>query len=33
MMGETIPKKTNYIDLSKDKKDKNGIPLLNINVS
>ena len=33
MMGETIPKKTNYVDLSKDKKDKNGIPLLNINVS
>ena len=33
MMGETIPKKTNYVDLSKDKKDKNGIPLLNINVT
>ena len=33
MMGETIPKKTNYVNLSKDKKDKNGIPLLNINVS
>src|SRR5207245_853772 len=28
MQGETIPKETNYVRLSKDKKDKWGIPLL-----
>ena len=29
MMGETIPKETNYVRLDKDKKDEWGIPLLN----
>lgn len=32
MMGETIPKETNYVALDKDKKDEWGIPLLKINV-
>lgn len=33
MMGETIPKKTNYVSLDKSKKDDWGIPLLNISVA
>ena len=32
MQGETIPKETNYVALSKDKKDEWGIPLLETNV-
>ncbi|MEO8471471.1 MAG: GMC family oxidoreductase [Chryseolinea sp.] len=32
MMGETIPKESNYVSLSKDQKDEWGIPLLNIKV-
>jgi choline dehydrogenase-like flavoprotein len=32
MMGETIPKETNYIALDPDKKDEWGMPLLNISV-
>ncbi len=32
MQGETIPKETNHVFLSKDKKDKWGIPLLSISV-
>lgn len=32
MMGETIPKETNFVSLSPDKKDAWGIPLLNISV-
>lgn len=32
MMGETIPKAENFVNLSKDKKDAWGIPLLNISV-
>jgi choline dehydrogenase-like flavoprotein len=32
MMGETIPKETNYVSLDKSKKDDWGIPLLNISV-
>ena len=32
MQGETIPKETNYVALSKDKKDEWGIPLLVTNV-
>lgn len=32
MMGETIPKETNYVRLDPDKKDAWGIPLLSINV-
>lgn len=32
MMGETIPKETNVVRLDKDKKDKWGIPQLNIHV-
>ena len=32
MMGETIPKETNYVRLDKDKKDEWGIPLLKISV-
>jgi choline dehydrogenase-like flavoprotein len=31
-MGETIPKETNFVSLSKDKKDAWGIPLLNISI-
>jgi choline dehydrogenase-like flavoprotein len=33
MMGETIPKETNTVSLSKDKKDEWGMPLLNINIA
>ena len=32
MQGETVPKKTNHVALSKDKKDEWGIPLLVTNV-
>jgi Choline dehydrogenase and related flavoproteins len=32
MQGETIPKETNYVRLSKDKKDEWGMPLLTISV-
>lgn len=32
MMGETIPKKSNYVKLDKDQKDEWGIPLLRISV-
>lgn len=32
MMGETIPKETNYISLAKDRKDEWGMPLLNFSV-
>jgi len=32
MMGETIPKETNFISLEPDQKDQWGIPLLNIKV-
>ena len=32
MMGETIPKITNYVSLDDNKKDDWGVPLLNINV-
>lgn len=32
MMGETIPKESNYVKLDKDKKDEWGIPLLRISV-
>jgi choline dehydrogenase-like flavoprotein len=32
MQGETIPKETNYVRLSKDKKDEWGMPLLSISV-
>ena len=32
MQGETIPKETNHVRLSKDQKDEWGIPLLNISV-
>ena len=32
MMGETIPKESNYVSLDKNKKDEWGIPLLNISV-
>jgi choline dehydrogenase-like flavoprotein len=32
MQGETIPKETNHVSLSKDKKDAWGIPLLKISV-
>lgn len=32
MMGETIPKKTNYLSLDTEKVDKYGIPLVNFNV-
>ncbi len=32
MMGETIPKKTNYVSLDKSKKDDWGMPLLNISI-
>ncbi|MDB5249803.1 MAG: family oxidoreductase [Segetibacter sp.] len=33
MMGETIPKETNYLSLDKSKKDEWDIPLLNISIS
>ncbi len=33
MMGETIPKKTNYVSLDKSKKDDWGIPLLDISIA
>ena len=33
MMGETIPKETNFVTLNKDKKDEWGMPLLNISVA
>jgi choline dehydrogenase-like flavoprotein len=33
MQGETIPKETNQVSLSKDKKDKWGIPQLSFNIS
>lgn len=32
MMGETIPKETNYVSLSPDQKDAWGMPLLNISI-
>jgi choline dehydrogenase-like flavoprotein len=32
MMGETIPKQTNYVKLDATKKDEWGVPLLSINV-
>ncbi|MEP7266951.1 MAG: GMC family oxidoreductase [Saprospiraceae bacterium] len=32
IMGETIPKETNYVALDKDKKDVHGMPLIHINV-
>lgn len=32
MMGETIPKESNYVALSKDEKDQYGMPLLKINI-
>lgn len=32
MMGETIPKETNFVALSKEEKDAWGIPLLKVNV-
>ncbi|MEO5562955.1 MAG: GMC family oxidoreductase [Chitinophagaceae bacterium] len=32
MMGETIPKETNYVSLSKEKKDDWGMPLLSFSV-
>jgi choline dehydrogenase-like flavoprotein len=32
MMGETIPKETNYVALDKSKKDEWGVPLLNISI-
>jgi choline dehydrogenase-like flavoprotein len=32
MMGETIPKETNFVALDKDKKDTFGIPQLNISI-
>ncbi len=32
MMGETIPKQTNYVTLDKNKKDEWGVPLLSISV-
>ncbi|MBZ5856911.1 GMC oxidoreductase [Flavihumibacter profundi] len=32
MQGETIPKETNLVSLSKDQKDQWGIPLLSVNV-
>lgn len=32
MMGETIPKESNFVSLSKDKKDAWGMPLLQVNV-
>ena len=33
MMGETIPKETNYVQLNDTKKDKWGMPLLDISIS
>ncbi len=33
MMGETIPKETNMVSLSKEKKDEWGMPVLNINIA
>jgi choline dehydrogenase-like flavoprotein len=33
MQGETIPKETNYVSLSKDEKDAWGIPLLKTSVA
>lgn len=33
MMGETIPKETNFVTLDKEKKDEWGIPLVSFNVS
>ncbi|HEY0273856.1 MAG TPA: GMC family oxidoreductase, partial [Chitinophaga sp.] len=33
MQGETIPKETNYVRLSKDQKDAWGIPLVSISIS
>lgn len=32
MMGETIPKETNYVSLNESQKDEWGIPLLNISI-
>jgi len=32
MMGETIPKESNYVSLSPDQKDEWGMPLLNISI-
>lgn len=32
MMGETIPKESNYVRLDKNKRDKWGMPLLSINI-
>jgi choline dehydrogenase-like flavoprotein len=33
MMGETIPKETNYVNLDPVKKDEWGIPLINLSVA
>ena len=33
MMGETIPKESNFVSLSESKKDEWGVPLLNISVA
>jgi len=33
MMGETIPKETNFLALDKEKKDEWGVPLMKFNVS
>ena len=33
MMGETIPKETNFVSLNKDQRDAWGIPLLNMSVA
>lgn len=33
MMGETIPKETNYVNLDKSKKDDWGMPLLNMSIA
>jgi choline dehydrogenase-like flavoprotein len=33
MMGETIPKESNYVNLDKNKKDEWGVPLINFSVA
>ncbi|HTE33235.1 MAG TPA: GMC family oxidoreductase [Chryseolinea sp.] len=33
MMGETIPKETNFVSLSKDQRDDWGMPLLNVSIA
>ena len=32
MMGETIPKESNFVTLDKDKKDEWGVPLLKFSI-